>query len=453
MEKCCDNYSTTFDSYSAMLAYQRTQTENSQWLRSPVNELSVEALEPKRLDYERSEFAYGVGEEAIEDTANRLGLALKVKGDLYPVRETAYKTLLDRAKINGTALPKLSRGTLAGVLNECLHLFESEALVLVRDEKVSAVHSGDKTDYAVLPIDELLETLDGMLGIRFPDSVFTGGYADHSIVSGMWTMPKQKESLLGAYTKMLDKYGISHCDYTPGIRFVTSDTGIASAKVSALLFGGKHPIHIGGCVAVDHRHGATISDFEKAVQIIKKYEGLHQPQHWPLVGYGHKILPGEKFSRTKAMSEADAEALLRKDLLKNCAVFRQFGADSLLLGVLAYNIGSGATLRSSVVSKLKAGNRDIYKNYIAHSRYRGKIHSQIQKRRIEEFETLFIKDPAKSGKQIPSLPGLSAPATTAPSPQHLLSLQQRERHDNNLLFTTTNPMMACLPRYQQYSWL
>ena len=268
MEKCCDNYSTTFDSYSAMLAYQRTQTENSQWLRSPVNELSVEALEPKRLDYERSEFAYGVGEEAIEDTANRLGLALKVKGDLYPVRETAYKTLLDRAKINGTALPKLSRGTLAGVLNECLHLFESEALVLVRDEKVSAVHSGDKTVYAVLPIDELLETLDGMLGIRFPDSVFTGGYADHSIVSGMWTMPKQKESLLGAYTKMLDKYGISHCDYTPGIRFVTSDTGIASAKVSALLFGGKHPIHIGGCVAVDHRHGATISDFEKALNLL-----------------------------------------------------------------------------------------------------------------------------------------------------------------------------------------
>ncbi len=134
------------------------------------------------------------------------------------------------------------------------------------------------------------------------------------------------------------------------------------------------------------------SDFEKAVQIIKKYETLHQPRHWPLVGYGHKVLPGEKFSRKRAMSEADADALLRKDLLKNCAVFREFGADSLLLGVLAYNIGSGATLRSSVVRKLKAGNRDIYSSYIAHARYRGKIHSQIQRRRIEEFETLFIKD-------------------------------------------------------------
>ena len=141
------------------------------------------------------------------------------------------------------------------------------------------------------------------------------------------------------------------------------------------------------------RQGAPKTDmFEQTVEIIKKYETLHKPRHWPLVGYGHKVLPGEKYSRKKALTEKEADALLRKDLLKNCAVFRKFGADSLLLGVLAYNIGSGATLRSSVVRKLKAGNRDIYSSYIAHARYRGKIHSQIQRRRIEEFETLFIKD-------------------------------------------------------------
>ena len=136
----------------------------------------------------------------------------------------------------------------------------------------------------------------------------------------------------------------------------------------------------------------SVSDFEKAVEIIKKYETLHQPRHWPLVGYGHMVLPGEKFSRTKAMNPQDAEALLRKDLLKNCAVFREFGADSLILGVLAYNIGSGAVKRSSVYKKLKEGNRDIFDNYVAHSKYRGKTHSQIKRRRIEEFETLFIKD-------------------------------------------------------------
>lgn len=179
---------------------------------------------------------------------------------------------------------------------------------------------------------------------------------------------------------------------------------------------------------------AEISDFEKAVQIIKKYEGLHQPKHYPLVGYGHRVLPGEKFNRNKAMSEKEAEALLRKDLQKNCAVFRSYGADSLILGVLAYNIGSGATLRSSVAKKLKAGNRDIRESYIAHSRYRGKVHSQIQRRRIEEFETLFIKDSsAKVDKKPLEKLELSAPVTTHNSGNALSALLWRTSQNNSFL--------------------
>lgn len=130
--------------------------------------------------------------------------------------------------------------------------------------------------------------------------------------------------------------------------------------------------------------------FEQAVSIIKKYEGMHHPRHWPLVGYGHKVLPGEKYSRSATLSEKQADALLRKDLLKNCAVFRDFGADSLLLGTLAYNIGSGNVKRSGVTAALRNGNRDIRDLYLAHCRYRGKKLSQLQRRRVEEFETLFI---------------------------------------------------------------
>jgi len=141
----------------------------------------------------------------------------------------------------------------------------------------------------------------------------------------------------------------------------------------------------------------AISDFEQAVALIKKYETLHQPRHWPLIGYGHLVQKGEKYSRTKALSEREADALLRKDLLKNCAVFRDFGKDSLLLGVLAYNIGPGATLKSTVVKKLRAGDREIRENYLAHCRYRGKVHRSIQARRAEEFELLFEKED-KTGK-------------------------------------------------------
>lgn len=136
---------------------------------------------------------------------------------------------------------------------------------------------------------------------------------------------------------------------------------------------------------------APVTDpFEQAVSIIKKYEGMHHPRHWPLVGYGHKVLPGENYSRSATLSEKQADALLRKDLLKNCAVFRDFGADSLLLGTLAYNIGSGNVKRSGVTTALRNGNRDIRTLYLAHCRYRGKKLSQLQRRRVEEFETLFI---------------------------------------------------------------
>lgn len=199
---------------------------------------------------------------------------------------------------------------------------------------------------------------------------------------------------------------------------------IAVVAVSS-LFGAKGYIPTGIektslATLTEKEEKEEISDFDKAVAIIKKYEGLHQPRHWPLVGYGHKVLPGEKYSRNKTLSEAEADALLRKDLKKNCAVFRQFGADSLLLGVLAYNIGSGATLKSSVVSKLKSGNRNIYENYIAHSRYRGKVNTQLQKRRKEEFEELFIKNPLQiEEKLIKDLSPISEPTTKAHGPKVL----------------------------------
>lgn len=132
--------------------------------------------------------------------------------------------------------------------------------------------------------------------------------------------------------------------------------------------------------------------FEKTVALIKKYEGMHQPRHWPLVGYGHLVRPGEKFSRSKTMAEKDADALLRKDLLLNCAIFREFGADSLLLGTLAYNIGCGNVKRSSVSRMLRNGNRDIEQVYLAHCRYKGKAIPSIRRRRAEELQLLFVKD-------------------------------------------------------------
>ena len=114
---------------------------------------------------------------------------------------TANKSLLDRAKIGGTALPKLSRSVLAEVLNACLKLYSSSALLLIRDEKVSAVHSGDSTDYSVLPINELLGTLKAKLDARFPGNEYECGYCDHSLVSASWKMPDLERRSAGSLYK------------------------------------------------------------------------------------------------------------------------------------------------------------------------------------------------------------------------------------------------------------
>ena len=134
-----------------------------------------------------------------------------------------------------------------------------------------------------------------------------------------------------------------------------------------------------------------LSPFERAVLIIKKFETLHKPKHWPYVGYGHQVQPGEPYRRGVQLTERQADALLRKDLRKFCALYSQYGKDSILLACLAYNCGPGVVNKSTVLKKLKRGDRNIFKSYTSHCRYKGKFHKQLHQRRIMEFMVLFQK--------------------------------------------------------------
>lgn len=131
-----------------------------------------------------------------------------------------------------------------------------------------------------------------------------------------------------------------------------------------------------------------------AVELIKKYEGLHDRSDYPYYGYGHRRLPNENLSYD--MTEAEAEALLRKDLAVRYKLFRKFGKDALLLTVLSFNVGQGVLLghgghpKSKLIRKLEAGNRDICREYIAYCRYKGKQHAMLFNRRKTEFALLYI---------------------------------------------------------------
>lgn len=130
--------------------------------------------------------------------------------------------------------------------------------------------------------------------------------------------------------------------------------------------------------------------FERAVIIIKKFETLHNPKHWPYIGYGHQVQPREPYRRGVQLTEAQADALLRKDLRRFCAMYSKYGRDSVLLGALAYNCGPGVVNKSSILKKLRSGDRNIFKAYTSHCRYKGKFHKGLYTRRLTEIAALFI---------------------------------------------------------------
>ena len=267
-----DSYAINFLSHADMIDYHAAQARDSIWQHTNVTSLSVAPLdESSPLYSDLSEFGAQISEDAVKDTARNLGLAIRLNGQYFPLRDTAYKSLLERAKISGSSLPKLRRQDLADILNACLALqLNSMALLLVRDQKVAAVHSGDEKDYSVLRINELLGSLKNTLDERFPGHVFDSGYSDHSLTSVAWSLPDQKDDLFGAYHKTLDAQGKSAfvAKLMPGIRFSTSDTGVASAKVSALILGLRYPIHIGGMVATEHRLQKTVRDFADSLDML-----------------------------------------------------------------------------------------------------------------------------------------------------------------------------------------
>lgn len=131
--------------------------------------------------------------------------------------------------------------------------------------------------------------------------------------------------------------------------------------------------------------------FERAVLIIKKFETLHKPNHWPYVGYGHQVQPGEPYLRGVQLTEAQADALLRKDYAKFCSMYEKYGKDKYLLAALAYNCGPGVVNKSRVLKLLKSGNRNIRVAYTSHCHYKGKWHKGLYQRRLTEFSVLFIQ--------------------------------------------------------------
>lgn len=132
----------------------------------------------------------------------------------------------------------------------------------------------------------------------------------------------------------------------------------------------------------------ALPPFERACVLIRHYETLHTPVHWPTIAYGHVVRKDESYKK-RQYSQAEADKILRKDLSQLCSYYRGYGTDSLLLACLAYNVGSGRIQNSLLLKKLKSGDRNIYHEYTSFSKYKGRRHPGLYRRRWMELELLY----------------------------------------------------------------
>ena len=138
----------------------------------------------------------------------------------------------------------------------------------------------------------------------------------------------------------------------------------------------------------------ALPPFERAVRCIKYYEGWHDiKRNYPHIGWGHRILPHEKFRKNLTFQQADS--LLRSDLRKLCTLFRKYGRDSLVLAVLAYNVGpykilgNGKFPKSQLLQKIEKGERNIRWEYLDFCRYQRRKIASIYRRRQTELLLLY----------------------------------------------------------------
>ena len=122
----------------------------------------------------------------FEDTLEHTRLILKVRRTCTG-SANAIKTILERARISGNALNKVQKAELAQILNYCMGVAGGDALLRFCEDKISAVHGGDASDYAVLETPELFRRTVEYLQDNFSGYTFAGASSDHSIATAVWS--------------------------------------------------------------------------------------------------------------------------------------------------------------------------------------------------------------------------------------------------------------------------
>lgn len=267
-----DNYSVTFNEPDEFLGFLKERKENSMWMTAPSKALQFQPLEkdtPMGNLYMQI-YEHNGRAEILADTMENTSILLSVNGNDYPVRSCALKTILERARISGHALSKVSTSVFTQILNYCLDVASGDSLIKVADDKVSAVHGGDPKDYAILEMLPLFQRVKDYLEEHYPGCRFMTASFDHSLALAIWSLDGQSDQLLDKYCRELAAKGLSNRVVKPGLRFMTSDVGVSGANLYPILLmgNGSRIVPLGYPIKTEHKHGVDMDFFEEQLALL-----------------------------------------------------------------------------------------------------------------------------------------------------------------------------------------
>lgn len=264
-----DDYQRTFARANDLMHFLSERREESTWLRKPTRNLRVLPMEKGEEKFENQ--AIEGWKDILEDTKRNTKLVLQMSNQVYPIRDCAVKTLLDRAGISGTALKKLERKDYARIINLCLKVAKGDALIKIADGKVSAVHGGDESDYSVIEPETIFAVTIDYLNREYPGNQYieNSGAYDHAAMTAMWELGHQ-QSMLKTYREALHEHGLKQRVFAPALRLTTSDIGMSGVNIYPMLLcnNQNQSINLGTPIRLQHKAGAGISHYQDNLKMI-----------------------------------------------------------------------------------------------------------------------------------------------------------------------------------------
>lgn len=142
------------------------------------------------------------------------------------------------------------------------------------------------------------------------------------------------------------------------------------------------------------RHEA-LPNGEPALSVYKDSAG------YPTIGYGHKVQPGEDFS--KGVTRGQAEALLRRDTQAAIDAVNRYATAPLSQGQFdalvsfAYNVGPTAFRNSTLRARIVGGHHLRSHDFTEYRYSGGRRVRGLLNRRVDEYK-LFSKEDYGGGR-------------------------------------------------------